>query len=289
MKFERDFNILLALLCVCLIYQIDGVPQRGFRIPQQRHNATAWNNNWRQNTTQLSPNWQGNNQTIGNRNYSNPNNIYNNWQPQGERLWLNNNQSHPHIQVPGFRSGLHYAAAKQSNRSIPVRTGWQQAQSVGPYPTNWAPQRSNSTQNIPNRTQFAPTNSGWLAPGNPTTNYTHGRGGISNSTVNGNRGLPAQVYNGANSYPNWHAGLPGSALVAGTYNGNSLPVSNSGQQGWQTANRSGAAFGFNSGPQLAPLAGSASGHQNAVNAGWNAPSGQPNGAYSAHPYGKLFA
>lgn len=239
------FLFITALFCVCLIYHIDGLPQSGYG-SSQRHNSTAW----RHNTTQHRPS-----QTIGNRNYTNPNI----WQPQGQRPWLNNNQSHPHIQVPGFMSNLHYAAAKQPNRSISEGTGWRQPQPVAPYLKNWSPQRSNSTQNVPIRSepfrnngggQLAPINSGWVASSN-SANSTIWKGGVS-------REFLPQANNRSNSYPTWHAGLPGSTLVAGTHTGNSL-------------------------------VGSASEHQNTANTGWNLPSGQPNGTYSAHPYGKLFA
>lgn len=276
-----------------MIYYIDGLPQAGYDWQRQRQNATTWKNSWRQNTTQQQHNWQRNIQTIGNRNYTNTNNIHNNWQPQGERPWLNNNQSHPHIHVPRFKRN---PQDPQSNRTISERTGWQQPQPVAPYLRNWAPQWRNSTQNISSRPkpfrndgggQFSAANSDWVPPGNPT-NYTNWKSGVRNSTGNGNSRFPAQDH-AVNSYPNWHAGLPGNTLKTGTYTGNSLPLSSSGQQRWHTPERVSNVNGSNSGPKLAQLVGNGSVHQNTPNAGWNLPSGLPNGAYSTHPYRKLFA
>ncbi|XP_011203652.2 probable serine/threonine-protein kinase fhkB [Bactrocera dorsalis] len=107
--------------------------------------------------------------------------------------------------------------------------------------------RRNWTQNIPISTQpinndgggqFAPTNSVWVAPSN-SANSTNWKGGVSN--INPNRGFLPQVNNGSNSDPIWHLGV---------------------------------AIASNLGPQ--PLAGSASGHKNTTNTGWNIPSGQLN-------------
>lgn len=110
-----------------------------------------------------------------------------------------------------------------------------------------------STQPISNDSsvQFAPINSSWVAPGN-SANSTNLKGGVSN--ISATKWFLPQLNNGFNSYPTWHSGLAlPYTVVAEPYAKNQRPLSNS------TGNRG---IGSNLGPQLPPLAGSASGHQN---------------------------
>ncbi|XP_039967095.1 uncharacterized histidine-rich protein DDB_G0274557-like [Bactrocera tryoni] len=171
---------------------------------------------------------------------------------------------HHHNSTAWNNSGRHNATHHRPSHMI----GYQNHTN----PNNWQPyHRPNQTIDHQNHTN--PNN--WYPhhrPGRPWQNnhHSHRRNWTQNIPIS----LP-QVNNGSNSYPTWHAGLPGSTLVAGTHIENTLPLSN------YAGNRG---IGFNLGPQLTPLAGSASGHKNTVNGGWNFPNGQLNGTYRAHPY-----
>ncbi|XP_018803790.1 PREDICTED: GATA zinc finger domain-containing protein 14-like [Bactrocera latifrons] len=208
----------------------------GLPQPQYGSSRHHYNSTAWNNSGRHNATHQGPNHLIGHQNHTNPNNRQSHHRPGSP--WQNNHHSN--------------------------RRNWTQHIPISPQPV------SNNGGG-----QFAPINSGWVAPSN-SANSTNWKGGVSN--ISANREFIPQVNNGSNSYPTWHAGLPGSTLIAGTHTENTFPLSNS------AGNRG---IGSNLGPQLTPLAGSDSGHQNT--AGWNLPSGKLNGTYSAHPYGKLFA
>ncbi|XP_053957116.1 uncharacterized protein MAL13P1.336-like [Anastrepha ludens] len=179
MKHSRNVTILVALLCVSLAHHIDGLPQVGRNCSHSRPNA--YNNRWQQNIQTSQTNWQSNggwnwllannsDSQISNRNNYNSNSLPRrndtrqllgtNYQRRGERLWLNNNESHPYIQVPGFGNRSSPAAAKQSNSSVSLGTsctaGWRAPyqelinnnRSSSQKYDNWAPFHRNLAQDI---------------------------------------------------------------------------------------------------------------------------------------------
>ncbi|CAD7003726.1 uncharacterized protein LOC101454471 [Ceratitis capitata] len=321
MKYFTNSKLLVTFICVHLVQHASSAPQ-GWTQP--RFNSTAgvatqnrktgsWqaNGGWNSLQQQQQPSqWPRRNQTVGNQNYYKPNSTRgaynNNWergngsyQPQGERVWLNSNQSHPFIQVPGFRNPSNiFAAAKQPNRSISEGAGWRQ-------PNNWSTQNRNATQWYPaarpsnNFTyggQLTPSGASWAAPVSLAGN-TNGHGGGSNSSRSGYTGVPAvNQWNSTASNPVWNARLPGNALVAGVSGANrTAPAAPFGSnafngQGWNIPNNpspyGSVNSGSNSDAQLAPLAGHTNTGMSYANGSQQ--QSQSRGPYNTNPYANLF-
>ncbi|XP_036336731.1 bifunctional endo-1,4-beta-xylanase XylA-like [Rhagoletis pomonella] len=281
MRHSRNITIFVGFLSACLVQQINSLPQAGRGWSPARPNATSYNNRWQQKfqttrspTQNQQPNWQSNggwSWLIANN--SAPQKPQQQQQPQwqqgngtrrfvdgaayqseGERVWLNNNQSHPFIQVPGFGNRPNFAIAKQPNRNNSLATvsnngfGWR-----APQPNYWGPVGTNSsTQNVPTTRQPA-GNNGWQRNPSTASTWNIGRPAAYNSTTGGqnagnwyspantptpprNAGWATPIKpnintnwngvasngtsgrGGVNSYANWNSPLPGSTLIAGNNN-----------------------------------------------------------------------